>query len=113
MELVHTAIAWWEGKVEGRRAPNHLKKQASLSATPLKGHGNENVFPMFIYTVYRTALQRKNIYVFLFWELRGLSLNLHIHMSKSDFYIPRFGPHISCRRIGRSIVEIYKSLTDT
>jgi hypothetical protein len=29
MELVHTAIAWWEGKVERRRAPSHLKKQAN------------------------------------------------------------------------------------
>jgi hypothetical protein len=33
MELVQTAIAWWEGKVERRRAPNQLKKQASLSAS--------------------------------------------------------------------------------
>ncbi len=28
-------------------------------------------------------------------------------------YIPRIGPHISCIRIGRSIVGIYKSITDT
>ncbi len=28
----------------------------------------------------------------------------------SDFYIPRIGPHISCNRLGRSIVWIYKSL---
>jgi hypothetical protein len=53
------------------------------------------------------------IYVFLFWELRGLSPNFHIHVSVSDFYIPRIGPHISCSRIGRSIVGIYKSLKDT
>jgi hypothetical protein len=68
MELVQTAIAWWEGKVERRRAPNQLKKQASLSATPLKGPGNEKVFPLFFYTVpisYCTAT-KKNIYVFLF-----------------------------------------------
>ncbi len=31
----------------------------------------------------------------------------------SDLNIPRIGPHISCSRIGRSIVGIYKSLTDT
>jgi hypothetical protein len=32
----------------------------------------------------------------------------------SDLYIPYIGPHISCSRIGRAIVEeIYKSLTDT
>jgi hypothetical protein len=43
------------------------------------------------------------IYVFLFWELRGLSSNFRIHVS----VIPRIGPHISCSRIGRSF------LTDT
>jgi hypothetical protein len=34
------------------------------------------------------------IYVFPFWELRGLSANIHIHVSVSDLYIPRIGPHI-------------------
>ncbi len=34
------------------------------------------------------------IYVFLYWELRGLSLNFHIHVSVSDLYIPRIRPHI-------------------
>ncbi len=52
------------------------------------------------------------IYVFLFWELRGLSPNFHIYVSVSDLYIPRIGPHISSSRIGRPILEIYKSLTD-
>ncbi len=42
------------------------------------------------------------IYVFLFWKLRGLSPNFHIHVSLIDLYIPRIGPHISCRRIGRA-----------
>jgi hypothetical protein len=37
------------------------------------------------------------IYVFLFWELCGLSPNFLIHMSVSDLYIPRVGPHISLR----------------
>ncbi len=53
------------------------------------------------------------IYVILFWELRGLNPNFHIHVSVSNFYIPRIGPHFSCIRIDRSIVGIYKSLTDT
>jgi hypothetical protein len=35
-------------------------------------------------------------------------------VSVSDLYIPRIGPHIfPCSRIGRLILEIYKSLTDT
>jgi hypothetical protein len=38
------------------------------------------------------------IHVILFWELRGLSPNLHIHVSVSDLYIPRIGPHISLQQ---------------
>jgi hypothetical protein len=34
-----------------------------------------------------------SVYVFLLWELRGLSLNFHIHVSVSDLYIPRIDPH--------------------
>jgi hypothetical protein len=50
------------------------------------------------------------VYVFLFWELRGP--NFHIHVSLGDLYFPRFGPHISCSRIDRPILEIYTSLSD-
>jgi hypothetical protein len=32
------------------------------------------------------------IYVFLFWELRGLSPNFRIHVSVSDLCIPRISP---------------------
>ncbi len=34
------------------------------------------------------------IYVFPEKELRGLSPNVHIHVSVSDLYIPTFGPLI-------------------
>ncbi len=54
-----------------------------------------------------------SVYIFLFWELRGLSPNFHIHVSVSDLYIPRIGPHISSSRKGISTVGIYNSLTDT
>jgi hypothetical protein len=66
--------------------------------------------------LHRTPQQRQihcnenPIYVFLFWELRGVIPNFHIHVSMSDLYIP--STHISCSRIGRSIVGTYKSLTD-
>ncbi len=59
------------------------------------------------------TLQQKPHFCILFWELRGLGPNFHIHTSVSDLHIPRIGPHISCSRIGRSIVGIYKSLTET
>jgi hypothetical protein len=52
------------------------------------------------------TLQRNPIYVLFFGELRGLSPNFHIHVHVINLYIPRIGPHISCSRIGRSIVEI-------
>jgi hypothetical protein len=38
------------------------------------------------------------IYVFLFRELRGLSSNFHIHVSVSELYFPRIGPHISLQQ---------------
>jgi hypothetical protein len=44
----------------------------------------------------------------------GVSPHFHIHVSVCDFInIPRIGSHVSCSIIGRSIVGIYKSLTDT
>ncbi len=54
-----------------------------------------------------------SVYIFLFWELRGLSPNFYIHVSVSDLNIRMIGPHISSSRNGSSIVGIYNSLTDT
>jgi hypothetical protein len=33
-------------------------------------------------------------------------------VSLGDFYFPKISPNISCSRIGRPILEIYKSLSD-
>ncbi len=55
-------------------------------------------------------------YVYPEKELRGLSPDFHIHVfvSVSHLNIPRMGPHIFPQsRIGRRIVEIYKSLTQS
>ncbi len=38
------------------------------------------------------------IYIFLFWELRGLSPNFHIYVSVSDLYNPRISSHISLQQ---------------
>jgi hypothetical protein len=66
-------------------------------------------FPyFFVLLASATHCNENPIYVFLFWELRGLILNFHIHVSVSDLYISRIGPQISCSRTGRSIVGIYK-----
>jgi hypothetical protein len=41
------------------------------------------------------------IFIFLSWELRGLSTNFHIHVSVSDLYIPRIGPHYFPAAVGQ------------
>jgi hypothetical protein len=53
------------------------------------------------------------IYVFPEKELRGLSPNFLIHVSVSDLCIPTIGSPIFSSRIGRPIVGIYESLTET
>ena len=64
--------------------------------------------------VYSTVHCNENpIYVFLFWELRGLSPNFHIHVSLNDLYLVPGSVHIfGCSKIDRPILEIYKSFTD-
>jgi hypothetical protein len=47
---------------------------------------------------YNMHWKENPIYVFLFWELRGLSPNFHMHVSMSDLYISRIGPHISLQQ---------------
>jgi hypothetical protein len=47
---------------------------------------------------YSTHCKESPIYVFLFWELRGLSPNFHIHVSVRNLYIPRIRPHISLQQ---------------
>jgi hypothetical protein len=59
------------------------------------------------------TLKRKTHSLFPEKELRCLSPNFHSHVFVADLCIPRIGSHIFCSRIGRPIVGIYKSLTDT
>ncbi len=63
------------------------------------------------------TLQRQNTeiskQIFPEKEYRGLSPNFHIHSSVSDLYIPTIGLPIVLEEICRSILGLYKSLTDT
>jgi hypothetical protein len=47
-------------------------------------------------------------YVVLFWEMRGLSPNFHIHVSVSDLFILRIGPHISLQQNMQKYIKIWK-----
>jgi hypothetical protein len=64
-----------------------------------------------------TALQRQNTeiskQIFPEKEYRGLSPNIHIHVSVSDLYIPTIGLPILLEEICRPILGLYKSLTET
>jgi hypothetical protein len=57
--------------------------------------GTFNMFSIASHTRLEVHCKENPIYVFLFWELLGLSPNYQIHVSVSDLYIPRIGPHIS------------------
>jgi hypothetical protein len=63
------------------------------------------------------TLQRQNTeiskQIFPEKEYRGLSPNFHIHTSVGDLYIPTIGLPILLGEICRSILGLYKSLTDT
>jgi hypothetical protein len=63
------------------------------------------------------ALQRINTenwkQIFSEKELRGHNPNFHIHMSVSDFYIPKIDLPIRLHEIRGPILGISKSLTDT
>ncbi len=102
----------------------HIKRQVTwhdcLPSLPGDGgdgftekvYGVRNKIFIMLQADYRAHCKENPIYVFLFWELRGLSPSFHIHVSVRDLYIPRMGPHICCSRIDRLVLEIYKYLTD-
>ena len=95
-------------KGSNKKPSRHRNDLGNSKATPTKGPSDaqKKLLPLL-------HCKENPIYVFLFWELRGLNPNFHIHVSVCHLYIPRIGPHISCNRIGRSMMGIYKSLTDT
>jgi hypothetical protein len=57
------------------------------------GGGGQGSHPLLQVSA-RAHCNENPINVFLFWELRDLSPNFHIHVSVSDLYISRIGPHI-------------------
>ncbi len=70
---------------------------------------------LYTKSIYVFITLQKNPFMYSFSNFAASDpiSSFHIHVSVSDFYIPRIGPHISWCRIGRSMVGIYKSLTET
>ncbi len=56
------------------------------------------------------TLQRKSHLCIPRKESRSLSPNFHIHVSVSDLYISRIGPHIFLQQIRQTVFGMYKSL---
>ncbi len=72
----------------------HSVRKVVHALLHIKTFGNERVVHDILMNV--AHCNENPIYVFLIWEIRGLSLNVYIHVSMSDLYIPRIGPHFSC-----------------
>ncbi len=58
-----------------------------------------------------THCNENPIKVFLFWELRGLSRNFHIHVSVSNYLFPGSVHIFDCSKIDRPILEKYINLS--
>jgi hypothetical protein len=55
--------------------------------------GGAKLQPLFFESIGLGTATKIPIYVFLFWELHGLSPNFHMCVTVSDFNIPRIGPY--------------------
>jgi len=92
-------------RLPGRRYP----EIQSMAADLVRRGGLQNkTLPGFT-----SHCNENPIYVFLFWALPGLSPSFHIFMCLWAIYILYSQDRIFCSRKGRSILGIYKSLTDT
>jgi hypothetical protein len=75
--------------------PSQIRLGGRLNAFQILGLETKDNASVDRYSDKRAAcstLQGNPIYVFLFWESGGLSLSFHV--SVSDLYILRIGPHI-------------------
>ncbi len=63
--------------------------------------------------LFKLHCKQDPIYVFPDMKLRGFVPSFHIHVSVSDLFIPTDLVHLFCCKIGRPILGLYKSLTDT
>ncbi len=72
------------------RATLTLDRKRKVHGCLYEQHGRESTLSFY----FMLHCNENPVYVFLFWDLRGLSPNFHIHVSVSVLYIPRIGPHI-------------------
>jgi hypothetical protein len=74
----------------GSDSSPHYQSRIILTYSPLS---NYVPLPLITLPFSLVHFNENPIYLFLFWELRGLS-PLDIHVSVNDLYIPRIGSHI-------------------
>jgi hypothetical protein len=67
---------------------------------------------VFFYFILRICTTTKTPLMYSFSGNSAASAQFHSQVFVSDLFSPRIGLHISSSRIGRPMVEIYKSLTD-
>ncbi len=95
---------WWAGRA------------GSFNLYRWPVHGKSGIFwwcNLFSsYTAGKTYTKTKIPFMYSFSENCAASVPIYTFLCLLAV-IPRIGPHISCSRIGRSIVVIYESLTDT
>ncbi len=91
--LLLWSLCWWEN--HSKQYFRHFKPESYIIFfaeiyTCLGWIGSISLdVKSWLIVAYQLHCNKNPIYVFLFWKLRGLSPNFHIHVSVSDLYIPR------------------------
>jgi hypothetical protein len=102
-------IFWWSTLESPPRKEKHFGIGPRFLPSSYLAHSPTTArqLPVFLpplnynHSMNSTHCIENPIYVFLFWELRGLSPNFQSHVSVSDLHIPKIGRHISFSRINR------------
>jgi hypothetical protein len=112
---------WWNADgIAGNGGPPHHQVGEGGNPQDAPDKCNGEKFPSYgeekksIFDSVTLHCKENPIHVFLFWELRGLSPNFHIHVSLNDlqYIFPGLVYIFGCSKIDRPILEIYKSPPD-
>ncbi len=105
---VKPAWVFTNHSTRGFRGAQQASPCSEAAARAWAGGSTTIGLSLWRFVIKKNALQEKShlcIRFLVFWELRGLCPNFYIKMPVSDLFIPRNGPHISCSRKDKSIVQ--------